>query len=154
MGVFYRSFGLDTRLVRIFNTYGERMNPQDGRIVPQFLTQVKDGEALSVYGDGSQTRSYCYVGDLVRGILTYLTKDGLAGETINLGNPEEYTVLETAQIFNELTWRERDLIEFKPLPSDDPIKRRPDITKARELLGWEPEVSFRDGLKKVLEFKE
>ncbi|MCL2109993.1 GDP-mannose 4,6-dehydratase [Microgenomates group bacterium] len=150
-GVFYRDFGLDTRLVRIFNTYGPSMNPNDGRIIPQFIQQAQENIPLTVYGDGSQTRSYCYVDDLVRGLLLFMAKDELKGETINLGNPEEYTVLETARIFNELAGRDKDMIEFRPLPSDDPVKRKPDISKAKKLLGWEPEVAFREGLTRCLE---
>lgn len=148
-GVFYRDFGIDTRLVRIFNTYGTRMDPADGRIIPQFMTEALTGRPLTVYGDGSQTRSYCYVDDLVRGILTFASKSGLAGQTINLGNPDEKTVLETALVVKEVASSSSE-VEFHELPKDDPTRRRPDITKARELLGWEPQVGLREGLEKCL----
>ena len=150
-GVFFRNFGLNTRIVRIFNTYGPRMDLNDGRILPQFVKQVQKGDKLTVYGDGLQTRSYCYIDDLVRGILALMASDA-AGETVNLGNPGEYTVLQTAQIVNEVTGRDPDWIEYQPLPSDDPLRRQPDITKAQTLLGWQPRVPFREGLVQMLKF--
>lgn len=153
-GVFTRKFQLDIRIIRIFNTYGPRMRDDDGRILPTFINQALQKEALTVYGDGKQTRSYCYVSDLVKGILLMLSKEGLAGQTINLGNPDEYTVLETAvlvqKIINESVTQEN--IIFKNLPADDPTRRKPDISKAIELLNWQPEVDFRTGLAKMIEY--
>ncbi|MDR0463149.1 MAG: GDP-mannose 4,6-dehydratase [Pseudomonadales bacterium] len=153
-GVFNRDFGMDTRIVRIFNTYGPKNSLEDGRIIPQFIKQYLAKEKLTVYGDGSQTRSYCYIDDLIAGLLTYGAKDDLNGETINLGNPGEFTILETAYVFNELMGRELDYIEFLTLPSDDPTQRKPDITKAQTLLGWEPKIDFKTGLKKTVEYYE
>jgi nucleoside-diphosphate-sugar epimerase len=151
-GVFQRDFGVDARIVRIFNTYGSKNNLDDGRIIPQFIKQYLAGEKLTVYGDGSQTRSYCFVDDLVEGLLIYVATDNLAGETINLGNPHEYTILETAQLFNELVGRPLDFIEFLALPKNDPTKRRPDIGKAQMLLEWQPTTEFREGLRKTIDW--
>jgi nucleoside-diphosphate-sugar epimerase len=150
-GVFARDFGLDVRIMRIFNTYGPRMNLADGRILPQFIKQYFAGQKLTVYGDGSQTRSYCFVSDLVAGIMKLIDLPGLKGETVNLGNPSEFTVLQTAQIFNDLTGRPADHLEFLPLPEDDPLRRQPDITKAKQLLAWQPTFAFRDGLVQMLQ---
>ncbi|MDO5561311.1 MAG: SDR family NAD(P)-dependent oxidoreductase [bacterium] len=149
-GVFYRDFDFDTRIVRIFNTYGPRMSLADGRILPQFIKEYLANEKLTIYGDGSQTRSYCYIDDLVRGILTFLAAPDLAGETINLGNPHEFTVLETAKIFNEAVGRPDDDFQYLCLPKDDPTRRQPDITKAQKLLQYRPTVEFRDGLKLMI----
>lgn len=149
-GVFHRQFGLDTRLMRIFNTYGPRMDLHDGRVLPQFIQQALAGEKLTIYGDGNQTRSYCYVSDLVAGISAFLAADNLAGETINLGNPGEYTIKQTAEIFLSQLGRGHDEVVYQPLPSDDPKKRQPDISKAKQLLSWEPKVAFEQGLQKML----
>ena len=152
-GVFYRDFGLDTRILRIFNTYGPKMDPTDGRVIPNFINQAVRNEPLTVYGDGSYTRSYCYIDDLLEFILRMAAKEGLKGETINIGNPEEFTILQTAQIiYNLVNPGSEFRIEYKPLPADDPEKRRPDITKAKELLGYEPQVRFVDGLQKTVEY--
>lgn len=155
-GVHFRDFSLDTRLVRIFNTYGPRMNPEDGRVIPNFVMQALRGEKITIYGEGTQTRSYCYVTDLVEGILTFLSKDNLAGETINIGNPDEYTVKQTADIINQQVSQvqQREKLEFihLPLPKDDPTQRQPDITKAKKLLEWQPSVSFEEGLKKTIAY--
>ena len=153
-GVFARDFGFDTRIVRIFNTYGPRMNLNDGRILPQFIKEYLANEPLSIYGDGLQTRSYCEVSDLVRGVLLFanLPAENLKGQTINLGNPGEFTVLQTAELFNQITGRSADNLTFHPLPQDDPTRRQPDITKATELLGWKPEIAFADGLKNMIDF--
>lgn len=151
-GVFNRDFGMDTRIVRIFNTYGPRMDLNDGRILPQFIKEWLSGEKLTIYGDGAQTRSYCYVSDLVRGILAFAGgAASLRGETINLGNPREWTVLETGKLFNRLIERPEEDFEFLPLPKDDPTRRQPDISKAKELLDYAPEVEFEEGLKMMLE---
>ncbi len=149
---YHRYHGLDTRIVRIFNTYGPRMRIDDGRAIPAFMTQALKGEDITVFGDGSQTRSICYIDDLIDGIFKLLMSDYVY--PINLGNPDEVTILELAMEIKELAGSKSKIV-FKPLPPDDPKVRRPDITKAREILGWEPKVARKDGLKKTLEyFKE
>jgi nucleoside-diphosphate-sugar epimerase len=149
-GVWQRDFGLDVRIVRIFNTYGPRMNLADGRVLPQFMKQYLAGEKLTVYGDGSQTRSYCFVEDLVMGVLALMEGKDLAGTTVNLGNPGEFSVLQTAQLFNELVGRGTDELTFNPLPADDPTRRRPDVSLAKKLLEWEPQVDFVEGLARMI----
>ena len=146
---YHRVHGVDTRIIRIFNTYGPRMRLSDGRVVPNFIGQALRGEPLTVYGDGSQTRSFCFVSDLVDGTVRLL----LSTETdpVNVGNPVELTILAFAQIINRLTGNEAG-IAFKPLPVDDPRVRRPDITRARTILGWEPQVAVEDGLKQTIEY--
>ena len=146
---YHRAHGLDTRIVRIFNTYGPRMRPRDGRVVPTFIQQALDGEALTVYGDGSQTRSFCYVDDLVEGIWRLLNSD--TNEPVNIGNPHEMTVLEFAQHVLDLTGSGGP-IHHEELPEDDPKIRQPDITRAREILGWEPRVPLRGGLERTVEY--
>ena len=146
---YHRTHGLNTRIVRIFNTYGPGMKLDDGRALPTFMVQALKGEPLTVYGDGSQTRSFCYVGDLVRGIWLLLHCD--EHEPVNLGNPSELTILEFASEIVELTGSKSEIV-FKPLPQDDPTVRQPDISKARRLLGWEPEVGRREGLQKTLPY--
>ena len=143
-----RVSGLDARIVRIFNTYGPRMQADDGRVVTNFVHQALRGEPLTVYGDGSQTRSFCYVGDLVAGLVALLESE--VRGPVNLGNPTEFTMLELAEVVGELLGLE-PAIEFRPLPSDDPRVRCPDITRARELLGWEPKVALRDGLRLMVD---
>lgn len=150
-GVFHRDFGIDTRIGRIFNTYGPRLDPDDGRVISNFIKQAIQGQRFTIYGDGSQTRSYCYVNDLIDGFLRLASLDGLAGDTINIGNPDEYTIKETAEIVAKLT-NSAFTIEHQALPSDDPARRQPDISKAKELLDWEPKVSFEDGLKLTIEW--
>jgi dTDP-glucose 4,6-dehydratase len=146
---YHKAHEVDTRIIRIFNTHGPRMQVLDGRAVPNFMAQAIRGEALTVYGDGSQTRSLCYVSDLVRGVLAALERgDELP---VNLGNPQEVTVLELAQTIVRLAGS-RSTIEFRELPVDDPKQRRPDINRARSLLGWEPEVALEDGLSRTLEY--
>lgn len=149
-GVFYRDFGIDTRIVRIFNTYGPRMNPADGRVIPNLTMQALQGKAMTIYGDGTQTRSYCYVDDLIEGILCFLVHPDLAGETLNIGNPEEFTILETAEHIGKLTNTTEKT--FESLPSDDPLRRQPDISKALAVLDWKPTVQFSDGLAKTVEY--
>jgi dTDP-glucose 4,6-dehydratase len=140
---------VETRIVRIFNTYGERMRPRDGRVVPSLISQALAGEPLTVFGDGSQTRSFCYVSDLIEGIYRLL----LSSETlpVNIGNPTELSVLEFARTIQRLTGT-RSEIAHRPLPVDDPRVRQPDITKARRLLGWEPRVPLEEGLKRTIEY--
>ena len=146
---YHKAHGVDTRIVRIFNTHGPRMQVLDGRAVPNFMAQAIKGEPLTVYGDGSQTRSLCYVSDLVRGVIAAMERaDELP---VNLGNPTEVTVLELAQTIVRLAGS-HSAIEFHDLPIDDPKQRRPDITRARTMLGWEPEVSLEDGLRRTLEY--
>jgi len=145
---FVRHHDLDGRVIRIFNTYGPRMKLDDGRVVPNFITQALSNKPLTVYGTGSQTRSFCYVSDLVRGIYLMMHQN-TCGEVVNLGNPNEMTVLELAKIIKKMTGSS-SRIEYKPLPVNDPLQRRPDITRARSLLGWEPEVSLEAGLENTI----
>lgn len=149
--VYFRSFGVDARIIRIFNTYGPHSDPGDGRIVPNFITQAMAGEPITVYGDGSQTRSLCYVSDLIEGILAAMFTEGTTGEVINLGNPEEHPVLDYAHIINEFCGS-RSEIQFRPLPEDDPTRRCPDISKARSLLGWQPRVGLDEGLRRTIDW--
>jgi dTDP-glucose 4,6-dehydratase len=146
---YHRFHKLDTRIVRIFNTYGPRMRMKDGRVVPNFITQALKGEPLTAYGQGNQTRSFCYVDDLVCGIQRLLEVDHHL--PVNLGNPHEMTVLEFAKKIIELTGSSSRIV-FNPLPQDDPQVRQPDIAKARELLGWEPRVALEEGLKKTIQY--
>jgi dTDP-glucose 4,6-dehydratase len=146
---YHRAHDVDTRIIRIFNTHGPRMQVSDGRAVPNFMAQAIRGEPITVYGDGSQTRSLCYVSDLVRGVLAVLEKGDEM--PVNLGNPHEVTVLELAQTIVRLA-KSKSKIVHKELPVDDPKQRRPDIAHARHLLGWEPEVALEDGLRRTLEY--
>jgi dTDP-glucose 4,6-dehydratase len=146
---YHRYRGVNTHLVRIFNTYGPRLHPSDGRVISNFMMQALRGEPLTIYGDGSQTRSFCYVDDLIEGILRLSrSREHLP---VNIGNPDEFTILECAQAVLDATESQSDL-RFEPLPQDDPTRRRPDITKARTLLGWEPEIALPEGLAKSLPF--
>lgn len=143
---YVRQYGLDARITRIFNTYGPHSDPYDGRIVPNFVTQALEGRPITVFGDGQQTRSLCYVSDLVEGILKAMFSERMAGEVFNLGNPDEHTVLEFARLVKEVCHSDSEIV-FCPLPTeDDPQRRRPDIGKARRKLGWEPKVGLREGL--------
>ena len=146
---YHRAHGIRTHIVRIFNTYGPRMRLDDGRVLPNFVGQALRGEPLTVYGDGSQTRSFCYVSDLVEGIYRLLFTG--FHEPVNLGNPEELTVLDFAKEILALTGS-RSPIVYKPLPEDDPKVRRPDISRARDLLGWEPRVGRQEGLRRTLDY--
>jgi len=149
---YHRTHGLRTNIARIFNTYGPRMKLGDGRVVPAFLDQALRGDPITIFGDGAQTRSFCYVADLVDGLCRLMLSD--ERYPVNLGNPDEMTVLEFAQRIQELTGS-RSPIVFRPLPEDDPQRRRPDIAKARRVLGWEPRVALEDGLKTTIEcFRE
>ena len=145
---YHRQQGVDTSIVRIFNTYGPKMRPHDGRAIPTFLRQALANRPLTVFGDGSQTRSFCYVSDLVRGLIA-LAESG-CHRPVNIGNPDEFTLLELADVVIEVTGSESTILHAA-LPVDDPRQRRPDITLARELLGWAPEVSLRDGLVLTIE---
>ncbi|MDB5093388.1 MAG: nucleoside-diphosphate-sugar epimerase [Candidatus Eremiobacteraeota bacterium] len=146
-----RKLGIDARIVRIFNTYGPRMQAGDGRVIPNFCVSALRGEALTVYGDGSQTRSFCYVDDLIDGIVRLATRPGLGGRVVNVGNPDEYTIRELAEITARLAGVPLHT-EDRPLPADDPTRRRPDITLARELLDWQPAVPLEIGLARTLDF--
>jgi len=148
---YHRVYGLDVRIVRIFNTYGPRMRADDGRVVPTFIVQGLRGEPLTVYGDGTQTRSFCYVDDLIEGVYRLATHDGLAGTILNLGNPQEVMIHAVAHLIKELTGSASPIV-FKPLPKDDPRRRQPDISRARTLLGWEPTVPIREGLLKTIRY--
>jgi dTDP-glucose 4,6-dehydratase len=148
---YHRSLGVNTHLVRIFNTYGPRLRAGDGRVISNFMMQALRGEPLTVYGDGGQTRSFCYVDDLIEGILR-LSRSA-EHMPVNIGNPTELTILECAQAVLEVTGSKSKL-RFEPLPKDDPTRRRPDITRARTLLGWEPRISLKEGLQRSLEFYE
>jgi dTDP-glucose 4,6-dehydratase len=146
---YHRSRGVNTHLVRIFNTYGPRLHPSDGRVISNFMMQALHGEPLTVYGDGNQTRSFCYVDDLIEGILRLSRSD--EHYPVNIGNPDEFTILECAQAILEATGSASEL-RFEPLPQDDPTRRRPDIAKARTILGWEPKIALKEGLAKSLPF--
>jgi dTDP-glucose 4,6-dehydratase len=146
---YHRYHGMDTRIVRIFNTYGPRMRPRDGRVVSNFIVQALCGEPLTVYGDGSQTRSFCYVDDEIDGI--YRLFMGGDNQPVNIGNPDEYTVRQLAEIVIGATGTQSK-IEYKPLPVDDPKVRQPDISRARSLLGWEPKVDVRVGVARTVEY--
>jgi dTDP-glucose 4,6-dehydratase len=146
---YHRSRGVNTHLVRIFNTYGPRLHPGDGRVISNFMMQALRGEPLTIYGDGSQTRSFCYVDDLIEGILRLSRSSEHL--PVNIGNPDEFTILECAQAVIEVTGSKSELC-FHPLPQDDPTRRRPDITKARTLLGWQPQIALRDGLVRSLPY--
>ena len=146
---YHRAHGLDVRIVRIFNTYGDRMRPDDGRAVSNFLVQALRGEPITIFGDGSQTRSFTYVDDEIRGFLALLDSD--VTTPVNIGNPTEYTIAQLADVVLEVTGSSSELT-FEPLPVDDPTQRQPDITKARELLGWAPTVELREGLQRTADY--
>ena len=145
---YHRQNNVDIRVMRIFNTYGPRMLENDGRVVSNFITQALRGTPLTVYGDGSQTRSFCYVSDLVEGMMRLMNGEHIG--PINVGNPGEYTILELAKTIQEMVNPKAELI-FKPLPEDDPKQRQPDITKAKKLLGWEPKIPLQEGLKLTIQ---
>ncbi len=146
---YHRFHGLDTRIVRIFNTFGPRMRPRDGRVVPAFIQQALQQEPLTVFGDGSQTRSFCFVDDLIEGIWRLLNSD--VSDPVNIGNPHEMTILQFAELILEMTAGSSEIVH-EPLPVDDPKIRQPDISKARAVLGWEPQVPVRKGLERTIEY--
>ncbi len=148
---FVRNFGVDARIVRLFNTYGPRNDPEDGRVVPNFVMRALAGKALPVYGNGEQTRSLCYVSDLIDGLQRAMERDNASGEVINLGNPDERTILELAHFIIEMAGSKSG-ISFEPARPDDPDRRCPDITKARDLLGWEPIVPIEEGLRETIAY--
>jgi nucleoside-diphosphate-sugar epimerase len=146
---YHRQHGVHVRIARIFNTYGPRMRPDDGRVISNFIVQALTGKPLTVYGDGSQTRSFCYASDEIRGFLALLDSDYVG--PVNIGTPDEFTVLDLAGLVVEITGSSSD-ISFEPLPQDDPVQRRPDISLANKVLGWTPEVQLRDGLERTAEW--
>jgi dTDP-glucose 4,6-dehydratase len=148
---FRRVHGIDVRIARIFNTYGPRMRANDGRAIPNFVTQALEGKPITVYGDGKQTRSFCFVSDMVEGLKRFMFTEGVSGEVINMGNPDEYPIMDVARKIKALTGSGSGIV-FSDLPRDDPARRRPDISRAREKLGWEPTVPFEEGLEKTVEW--
>lgn len=146
---YHRTYDVDTRIVRIFNTYGPRMRATDGRVVSNFIVQALQGKPLTIYGSGNQTRSFCYVDDLIEGIYRLFNSNRV--EPTNIGNPEEFTVLELAELIKDMTGTNVPLI-MKPLPIDDPVRRKPDITVANTILSWEPKIKLRFGLEKTIEY--
>ena len=148
---YHRKLGVDTCIVRIFNTYGPRMKTEDGRIVPNLITQALDSKPMTIYGDGRQTRSFCYVSDLIDGIYRLMLAD--FSDPVNLGNPIEKNMLELAQIIKDITGASGKIV-FQPLPGDDPRQRRPDITRAQTILGWNPKISIEEGLGKTVKWFE
>lgn len=150
-GVHNRSFDLDTRIVRIFNTYGPRMDPNDRRSLVEFIVRTLKHEPVTVYGDGKQTRSFCYVEDLVRGLLALMESERCQGETVNLGNPHEQTMLELIHLIQETTGIKTEIVHKEGRP-DDPQRRQPDITKAKTMLSWEPKIQITEGLARTLEY--
>jgi nucleoside-diphosphate-sugar epimerase len=148
---FFRKFGTDVRAIRIFNTYGPRLHREDGRAVTEFINEALQNAPLTVFGDGSQTRSFCYVDDLVEGIMKIMFSDQTKGEVFNLGNPDERKIIDLANIIKGLTGSTSEIV-FEPLPQDDPLRRKPDITKVQQLLSWEPKVRLEEGLKKTIDY--
>ncbi|MFH0749521.1 MAG: UDP-glucuronic acid decarboxylase family protein [Candidatus Gottesmanbacteria bacterium] len=149
--LYVRNRGVDGKIVRIFNTYGPKMRKDDGRVISNFINQALEGKPLTVYGDGKQTRSICYVSDLVEGLVKMMFSDKTKGEVINLGNPEEYTMIDLAKKIKEMTGTASEIV-FEKLPQDDPTQRKPDITKAEKLFGWKPIVTADVGLQKTIEY--
>ena len=147
---FHREAGVDIRVARIFNTYGPRMSPDDGRVISNFVLQALRGDPITIYGDGSQTRSFCYVTDMVEGLIRLMNKENFTGP-VNLGNPDERTIKEIAELIVKLTGSDSK-ISFKPLPEDDPVRRCPDISLAKQTLTWQPKVKLEEGLPEVIEY--
>src|SRR5918912_1115501 len=145
---YHRQQGVDTAIVRIFNTYGPRMRPHDGRAIPTFLRQALQDRPITVFGDGSQTRSFCYVSDLIDGLIR-LSESG-HHDPVNIGNPDEFTLLELAEAVIDVTGSRSEIV-YEALPTDDPKQRRPDISRARDLLGWEPTIKLREGLQRTID---
>jgi dTDP-glucose 4,6-dehydratase len=149
VAAYQRYYGVNTHLVRIFNTYGPRLQPRDGRLISNLMMQALRGEPLTIYGDGSQTRSFCYCSDLIDGILRLSKSD--FHDPVNIGNPEEWTILECATEVQSVVGSRSEIV-FEPLPQDDPLRRRPDITRAQNLLGWSPKIALREGLERSVEY--
>jgi len=151
---YVRSKGLDGRIIRVFNTYGPRMAPGDGRAVIEFVLAALKNEPITIFGDGKQTRSFCYVSDLIIGIVSAMDQGGTTGEIFNLGSADEYTILELAEKIKKLTNSTSEIKYTENLPEDDPLKRRPDITKAKEIFGWEPQIDLEQGLANLIQYLE
>ena len=149
---FWRERNLDARIVRIFNTYGPKMHKDDLRMIARFITQAINNEPITIFGDGSQTRSLCYIDDLVEGLVRLMFYDNTRGQIVNIGNPEEHTVQEFAEIVKNLVGSNSEIVHSEELPTDDPLRRCPDISKAKDLLTWEPKVSLEEGLTKMIEY--
>ena len=149
--IYRKKFNLNARLVRIFNTYGPRMRKDDGRVISNFINQAISNNPITVYGDGQQTRSFCYVSDMVEGIYKTMFSERSEGQIINLGNPEEYKMIELAEKIKKMTGSQSKIV-FSDLPEDDPSRRCPDISKAKEILSWEPKIKVDEGLKKTIEY--
>ncbi len=150
---YYRQYGLGIRVARIFNTYGPRMHPNDGRVVSNFIMQALGNKSITIFGNGEQTRSFCYVDDLTEGLIRFMNNPGNIPGPVNLGNPEEFTILQLAELVIELTGSKSKL-DFKPLPEDDPVRRKPDIQLAKTKLNWNPVTPLAEGLKKTIEYFE
>ncbi|MBV9132073.1 MAG: NAD-dependent epimerase/dehydratase family protein, partial [Chloroflexi bacterium] len=152
--IYVRKYGVDARLIRIFNTYGPNMDPEDGRMLPNFITQALNNKPITIYGDGRYTRSLCFVQDLVGGMLAIMEspRSDAAGRVYNVGNPEEHTILEYAKLVLELIPSSRSEIVYEPPVPDDPSRRKPDITRAQTELGWQPSVPLREGLQKTIDY--
>lgn len=148
---YVRKFGLDARIIRIFNTYGPKMQKDDGRVVSNFITQAINNDKITIYGDGTHTRSFCYISDLISGIKEAMFSTNTKGEVLNLGNPDERKILELAKIIKDLTGSSSQIV-YEDLPEDDPKKRRPNIEKAKKLLEWEPSVKLEEGLRRTIEY--
>ena len=149
--LYVRKFGVDARIARIFNTYGPKMRPDDGRVISNFVNQALKNEPISVYGDGKQTRSFCFVSDMVTGLISLMEHEQTKGEVVNLGNPEEYTMIDLATKVKTMTGSLSEIVH-KDLPADDPMQRKPDISKAKKLLSWEPKVSVDAGLTQTVAY--
>jgi nucleoside-diphosphate-sugar epimerase len=148
---FFREYGMDVRIIRIFNTYGPRMKANDGRVVSNFIVQALKGEPLTVYGDGLQTRSFCYVSDMVEGIKKAMFSEKSRGDVFNIGNPREFTIIELAKLVKKMTKSKSEIV-FKKLPEDDPDRRNPNIEKAKKILDWEPKMALEEGLVRTIEY--
>lgn len=151
--LYHRIHKVDTRIIRIFNTYGPRMRPTDGRVISNFVNQALKNQPITVYGEGVQTRSFCFVSDLVEGIWAVIMQTELNGDVVNLGNPEEYTMIELAKKIKQMTNSQSEII-YKPLPADDPLVRKPDITKVNKATGWEPKILLDNGLRETISHYE
>lgn len=149
---YHREIGLNARIVRIFNTYGPNMQKEDKRMLSNFILEALENKPITVFGDGTQTRSLCYVDDLVEGLIRLMFYENARGEVVNLGNPNEHTVLEYAKLVKQLTNSSSEIVLSEALPKDDPLKRKPDIAKAKKLLGWEPKVSLEEGIQKTIDY--
>jgi UDP-glucuronate decarboxylase len=148
---YHRQHSIEIKVVRIFNTYGPRMHPNDGRVVSNLVVQALKGENITIYGDGSQTRAFCYVDDLIEAILRMMATDAKFTGPLNIGNPGEFSMRELADLVVELTGTKSKIV-FRPLPPDDPKQRRPNISLAKEVLGWEPRIALREGLRKTINY--